>query len=58
MKVIFSFTLVHFIGDFYVSFVIPILPVFVEKFSLTLAQVGLVVGISRLLAFIVQPPVG
>ncbi len=58
VKIIFGLFLVHFIGDFYVSFIIPLLPVFVEKFSLTLAQVGLIVGISRLLAFIVQPPVG
>ena len=58
VKAIFALTLVHFIGDFYVSFVIPLLPVFVEKFSLTLTQVGLMVGISRFLAFIVQPPVG
>jgi FSR family fosmidomycin resistance protein-like MFS transporter len=57
-KVIFAFFLVHFIGDFYISFVNPLLPVFVEKFSLTLTQVGLMVGISRLLAFVVQPPVG
>lgn len=57
-KVIFVFFLVHFIGDFYISFVNPLLPVFVEKFSLTLTQVGLMVGISRILAFIVQPPVG
>jgi FSR family fosmidomycin resistance protein-like MFS transporter len=58
VKVIFAFSLVHFIGDFYISFINPLLPVFVEKFSLTLTQVGLMVGISRLLAFIVQPPVG
>lgn len=58
IKVISGLFLVHFIGDFYASFVSPLLPVFVEKFSLTLAQVGLMVGISRLLAFIVQPPVG
>jgi FSR family fosmidomycin resistance protein-like MFS transporter len=57
-KIISGLFLVHFIGDFYASFVSPLLPVFVEKFSLTLAQVGLMVGISRLLAFIVQPPVG
>jgi FSR family fosmidomycin resistance protein-like MFS transporter len=58
VKVIFALTLVHFIGDFYGSFVYPLLPVFVEKFSLTLTQVGLLVGISRLLAFVVQPSVG
>lgn len=58
VKVIFALTLVHFIGDFYISFVNPLLPVFVEKFSLTLTQVGLLAGISRLLAFVVQPSVG
>lgn len=57
-KVIFALFLVHFIGDFYTAFVNPLLPVFVEKFSLTLTQVGLIVGISRILAFVVQPPVG
>jgi len=57
-KVIFGFFLVHFIGDFYIAFVNPLLPVFVEKFSLTLTQVGLMMGISRILAFVVQPPVG
>ncbi len=58
VKVILGLTLVHFIGDFYISFINPLLPVFVEKFSLTLTQVGLIIGISRLLAFIVQPSVG
>ena len=58
IKVIFALTLVHFVGDFYMSFVIPLLPVFVEKFSLTLTQVGLITGITRFLAFVVQPPVG
>jgi FSR family fosmidomycin resistance protein-like MFS transporter len=58
VKVIFGLFLVHFVGDFYVSFVSPLLPVFVEKFSLTMTQVGLMVGISRVLAFVVQPPVG
>ena len=58
VKVIFSLTLVHFIGDFYASFINPLLPLFVERFSLTLTQVGLITGISRILAFIVQPSVG
>lgn len=57
-KVIIALALVHFIGDFYSSFVSPLLPVFVEKFSLTLTQVGLIIGISRFLAFIIQPSVG
>jgi FSR family fosmidomycin resistance protein-like MFS transporter len=58
VEVIFGLTLVHFIGDFYFSFVNPLLPVFVDRFSLTLTQVGLIAGISRLLAFVVQPWVG
>ena len=58
IKIIFALTLIHFTGDFYHSFVIPLLPLFVAKFSLTLAQAGLITGLSRFLAFIVQPPVG
>jgi len=58
IKVIFGLTLIHFIGDFYSSFINPLLPVFVEKYALTLVQVGLIVGISRFLAFIIQPSVG
>jgi FSR family fosmidomycin resistance protein-like MFS transporter len=58
IKVIFALTLIHFIGDFYYSFVYPLLPAFVDKFSLTLTQVGLIAAISRLLAFIIQPWVG
>ncbi|MBW2305506.1 MAG: MFS transporter [Deltaproteobacteria bacterium] len=58
VKMIFALTLVHFIGDFYISFVNPLLPVFVNKFSLTLTQVGLIAGISRILAFVVQPCAG
>ena len=58
IKIIFALTLIHFIGDFYSSFVTPLLPLFIDKFSLTLAQAGLITGLSRFLAFIVQPPVG
>lgn len=57
-KVIVSLTLIHFIGDFYFSFIQPLVPVFIDKYSLSLTQVGLMVGISRFLAFIVQPSVG
>lgn len=57
-KIIFALTLVHFIGDFYNAFVIPLLPIFITKFSLTLAQAGLIAGLSRFLAFVVQPPIG
>ena len=58
IKVIFALTMLHFAGDFYSSFVNPLLPVFVEKFGLSLAQVGLIAGIMRMLAFVVQPGVG
>ena len=57
-QVIFAITLVHFSGDFFSSFIIPLLPLFADKFALTLAQVGLVTGVSRILAFIVQPLTG
>jgi FSR family fosmidomycin resistance protein-like MFS transporter len=58
VKIIFALTLVHFIGDFYNSFITPLLPLFIAKYSLTLAQAGMIAGLSRFLAFIVQPPVG
>ena len=58
VKVILALTLIHFTGDLYVSFVNPLLPVFVEKFSLSLAQVGWIAGMMRMLAFVVQPGVG
>jgi FSR family fosmidomycin resistance protein-like MFS transporter len=58
VRVIFALTLIHFIGDFYFSFVNPLLPVFVEKYALSLTQVGLIVAMMRMLAFIVQPGVG
>lgn len=57
-SIIFVLTLVHFTGDFYSSFFTPLLPVFVDKLGLTLAQVGLITGIVRFLSFIVQPVVG
>ena len=58
IKVIVGLTLVHFIGDFYSSFINPLLPVFAEKFALTLTEVGILAGLSGFLAFIVQPTVG
>ncbi|MBN1833709.1 MAG: MFS transporter [Deltaproteobacteria bacterium] len=58
IKILFALTLVHFTGDFYSSFISPLYPLFVEKMGLSLAQVGIISGIVRLLAFIVQPSVG
>jgi FSR family fosmidomycin resistance protein-like MFS transporter len=57
-KIIFVLTMVHFTGDFYSSFFTPLLPAFMDKLGLTLAQVGLITGLVRFLAFIVQPVVG
>lgn len=58
MRIVFALTLVHFTGDFYSSFFTPLIPAFVDKLSLSLAQVGIVTGMARFLAFIVQPTVG
>lgn len=58
VKIIFALTMVHFIGDFYSSFIAPLLPAFVDKLSLSMAQVGIAMGIMRFLAFIVQPSIG
>jgi FSR family fosmidomycin resistance protein-like MFS transporter len=58
VKIIFALTLVHFMGDFYSSFILPLLPAFVERHALTMAQVGIITGTMRLLAFVVQPAAG
>ena len=54
-KILSALSLVHFSGDFYSSFINPLYPVFMEKMGLSLAQVGLLSGVSRFLMFIVQP---
>ena len=53
-----ALTLIHFTGDFYSSFTSPLFPAYVEKLGLTMAQIGLIAGLSRFLAFIVQPSMG
>jgi len=58
IKILFALTLVHFTGDFYSSFITPLYPLFVAKMGLTLTQIGIISGITRFLAFIVQPSVG
>ncbi|MEW5726012.1 MAG: MFS transporter, partial [Thermodesulfobacteriota bacterium] len=58
LKVILALCLVHFCGDFYQSFIKPLLPALVERYSLTLAEVGLITGVNTFLAFLVQPSVG
>ena len=58
VKVLFALTLVHFTGDFYSSFTAPLFPLFVQKIGLSLTEIGIISGVMRLLAFIVQPSVG
>jgi MFS transporter, FSR family, fosmidomycin resistance protein len=58
IKILFALTLVHFVGDFYSSFISPLYPLFIEKMGISLTQVGVISGINLLLAFIVQPSVG
>lgn len=58
LKILSALTLVHFTGDFYTAFINPLFPLFVEKLGLTLTQIGIIAGIMRLLAFIIQPTVG
>ncbi|MGE5258250.1 MAG: MFS transporter, partial [Hyphomicrobiales bacterium] len=57
-RVIFALCLVQFTGDFFASFVSPLLPVFADAFTLSMAQVGFLAGINRFLMFIVQPIAG
>ena len=57
-KAIFALFLVHFIGDFFQSFIRPLLPVMADKFELSLAQVGLITGIATFMAFLIQPLFG
>lgn len=58
VKIILALSLVHFTGDFYSSFTTPLFPLFVQKLNLSLVQIGIIAGLSRFLAFIVQPSVG
>jgi FSR family fosmidomycin resistance protein-like MFS transporter len=55
VRVIIALTLVHFTGDFYASFITPLLPVFADTFALSLTQIGVIAGLNRFLAFVVQP---
>ncbi len=57
-RVILALVLVHFTGDFFVSFVTPLLPVIKSNLALNLTQVGLIAAVMRLLAFVTQPAAG
>jgi FSR family fosmidomycin resistance protein-like MFS transporter len=57
-QAIFALFLIHFIGDFFQSFIRPLLPVLANKFDLSLAQVGLITGVATFMAFLIQPIFG
>ena len=57
-KAIFALFLVHFTGDFFWSFIQPLLPVLVDKFTLNLTQVGLITGVSTITGLLIQPIFG
>lgn len=58
VKILLALTLIHFTGDFYTAFITPLFPVFVDQLGLSLTEVGIIAGMMRLLAFIIQPTVG
>jgi FSR family fosmidomycin resistance protein-like MFS transporter len=57
-KAIFALFLVHFLGDFFQSFIRPLLPVLANKFALSLTKVGLITGTATFMAFLIQPIFG
>lgn len=57
-KAIFALALIHFTGDFFQSFIRPLLPLLAEKFALSLAQVGMITGVATFMAFLIQPIFG
>jgi FSR family fosmidomycin resistance protein-like MFS transporter len=57
-QAIFALFLIHFMGDFFQSFIRPLLPVLANKFDLSLAQVGLITGVATFMAFLIQPIFG
>lgn len=48
----------HFTGDFFQSFIRPLLPALADKFTLNLTQVGLITGIATIMGFLIQPIFG
>jgi FSR family fosmidomycin resistance protein-like MFS transporter len=54
-KAIFALFLIHFSGDFFQSFIRPLLPVLANKFSLDMTQVGMITGVATFMAFLIQP---
>lgn len=57
-KAISALFLIHFTGDFFYSFIQPLLPVLVDKFTLNMTQVGLITGVSTIMGLLIQPIFG
>jgi len=57
-KIILALTLIHAIGDFFSSFIKPLLPRFAENLSLSLFQIGFITAFTGVLSFVIQPPTG
>ena len=57
-KAIFALFLIHFTGDFFQTFIRPLLPVLADKFSLNMTQVGMITGVATFMAFLIQPVFG
>ena len=57
-KAIFALFLIHFTGDFFQSFIRPLLPVLANQFSLNMTQVGMITGVATFMAFLIQPVFG
>jgi FSR family fosmidomycin resistance protein-like MFS transporter len=57
-KAIFALFLIHFTGDFFQSFIRPLLPVLADKFFLNMTQVGMITGVATFMAFLIQPAFG
>ena len=57
-KAIFALFLIHFTGDFFWSFIQPLLPGLTDKFSLNMTRVGFITGISTLTGLLIQPVFG
>ncbi len=57
-KAIFALFAIHFTGDFFWSFIQPLLPVLTDKFSLNMTRVGFITGVSTVTGLLIQPVFG
>src|SRR2546427_7368075 len=57
-RLVLAATAAHFLNDFYVAFLAPLLPLVVAKFNLSLALAGLLATVLTTAAAMTQPVVG